>query len=675
MNTLPTLTIVCLLGVPLLQTVSGGAQPATKVAAGGGHRQLLKGDTGSGGNATNPTLAPDATVIAHSNNLILPPTNSGAASGLKHNGTVPSGTPSSSSAFGTNGWAGLAFAERGNTNGSIYFIFSHDGVDWLCNTNDVVWSSPTNGTRDPALVPDSTGTNFYICYTSDIGETTTGYVAIAIIKVSASVKNGVVNLASNYVAYISAVNIDAANPDLHIVTATAPNFLPNDPTRLVLYATTNFAGPYETILLQASDTTWAKYTATWINTNSTGYDPCPFINSANGSNYIADTTGLWRSSSWTGTWTPIPANSQNGCPIGGEDSTLVQMPNGVVRWYLGLHIAEGFPGLLYACTTNIDSGLWSSYYLAPFASQLVAAPSYVNMPGTVYPNGTFMFTTTNPIFIALANQEITSAVLDTSWFALFNSTSGGAQSGQTDTNHLYVLPTANATPTNLLASPYTWNPAVAYVNLNNMYVTGAYTNPANGFILYDGYEWDAFVGKPNYNVFNLNVAFMVNYYGYGFQCPTNAYFNFGQQGASGNFSVVYGLNSGHSGGGHSSPVIQAPPVPAQMVAGGVTAIAAGALPGPLLRNDGADNNINQPGQIAVEPGYNQISLRLLSGGDVLLSFVGIAGANYALDRSASLSPANWVPQATNPAGAGGVLVFTNKPDPATYNFWRVRSVP
>jgi hypothetical protein len=99
------------------------------------------------------------------------------------------------------------------------------------------------------------------------------------------------------------------------------------------------------------------------------------------------------------------------------------------------------------------------------------------------------------------------------------------------------------------------------------------------------------------------------------------------------------------------------------------------LQGPLLGSDGTDNNLNQPGQIAAEPGYNQISLRLLSGGDVLLSFAGIAGANYALDRCASLSPANWVPQATNPAGAGGVLVFTNKPDPTTYNFWRVRSVP
>jgi len=58
-----------------------------------------------------------------------------------------------------------------------------------------------------------------------------------------------------------------------------------------------------------------------------------------------------------------------------------------------------------------------------------------------------------------------------------------------------------------------------------------------------------------------------------------------------------------------------------------------------------------------------------------LSFVGIAGANYALDRSFSLIPANWVSLVTNPAGAGGVLVSTNTPDPTTNNFWRIRSVP
>ena len=58
-----------------------------------------------------------------------------------------------------------------------------------------------------------------------------------------------------------------------------------------------------------------------------------------------------------------------------------------------------------------------------------------------------------------------------------------------------------------------------------------------------------------------------------------------------------------------------------------------------------------------------------------LSFVGIARANYALDRSISLSPPNWIPQTTNPAGSVGALVFTNTPDATTNNFWRIRSVP
>jgi hypothetical protein len=63
-----------------------------------------------------------------------------------------------------------------------------------------------------------------------------------------------------------------------------------------------------------------------------------------------------------------------------------------------------------------------------------------------------------------------------------------------------------------------------------------------------------------------------------------------------------------------------------------------------------------------------------SDGIMQLSFVGISGRNYALDSSFSLSPANWIPQATNQADAFGNLVFTNAPDPATNNFWRIRSV-
>ena len=133
--------------------------------------------------------------------------------------------------------------------------------------------------------------------------------------------------------------------------------------------------------------------------------------------------------------------------------------------------------------------------------------------------------------------------------------------------------------------------------------------------------------------------------------------------------------------------------PEQIVASNVTAIAAGSDHSLFLKSDGSlwamgynqfgvlgdgtyNYSTNLPEQIvAGSPGYNQISIQLLSGGSVRLSFVGIAGANYALDRSFSLMPANWVPQMTNSAGSGGVLVFTNTPDPTTNNFWRIRSVP
>jgi alpha-tubulin suppressor-like RCC1 family protein len=149
---------------------------------------------------------------------------------------------------------------------------------------------------------------------------------------------------------------------------------------------------------------------------------------------------------------------------------------------------------------------------------------------------------------------------------------------------------------------------------------------------------------------------------------------------------------GQLGDGTYGPYGSGTNQPERIVAGNVTAIAAGEEHSLFLKSDGSlwamgwnqygqlgdgtYNNTNQPEQIvAGPPGYNQISIQLLSGGDVSLSFVGIAGANYALDNTFSLSPANWVPQATNPAGVGGVLVFTNTPDPTTNNFWRIRSVP
>jgi alpha-tubulin suppressor-like RCC1 family protein len=130
--------------------------------------------------------------------------------------------------------------------------------------------------------------------------------------------------------------------------------------------------------------------------------------------------------------------------------------------------------------------------------------------------------------------------------------------------------------------------------------------------------------------------------------------------------------------------------PEQIVASRVKAIAAGYGHSLFVKSDGSlwgmgfngdgqlgdgtyNFSINQPEQILAA--YNQISGQLMGGTNMQLSFVGVANANYALDRASSLSPPNWIPQATNAAGSFGALVFTNAPDATTNNFWRIRSVP
>jgi hypothetical protein len=130
-------------------------------------------------------------------------------------------------------------------------------------------------------------------------------------------------------------------------------------------------------------------------------------------------------------------------------------------------------------------------------------------------------------------------------------------------------------------------------------------------------------------------------------------------------------------------------LPKQIVTSNVTAIAAGHAHSLFLQSDGSlwamgyngedelgDGTtnwiINHPEQVVPS---NRISVQLFSNGSVYLSFEGLAGTNYALESTFNLTPANWIPQVTNPAGPKGVLVFTNTPVAGTNNFWRIRSVP
>jgi alpha-tubulin suppressor-like RCC1 family protein len=129
--------------------------------------------------------------------------------------------------------------------------------------------------------------------------------------------------------------------------------------------------------------------------------------------------------------------------------------------------------------------------------------------------------------------------------------------------------------------------------------------------------------------------------------------------------------------------------PEKIVATNVVAIAAGENHSLFLKSDGSLwgmgynndgelglatlNNTNRPQQIL--GAFNRVAGELLSGPKVRLSFVGLDGTNYALDRTFNLLPVNWVPQITNRADSVGVLVLTNTPVTTTNNFWRIRSVP
>ena len=147
-------------------------------------------------------------------------------------------------------------------------------------------------------------------------------------------------------------------------------------------------------------------------------------------------------------------------------------------------------------------------------------------------------------------------------------------------------------------------------------------------------------------------------------------------------------SSGQLGGGTYS----GSNTPRQIVASGVVQLAAGDFHTLLVKSDGSlwgmgDNSSGQLGDgtntttnspkliVAGPPGFNQFFSQSKTGSDLQLGFAGYVGAKYALDRTFSLAPPDWMPQVTNITDVGGVVVFTNTPNPATNNFWRVRLMP
>jgi hypothetical protein len=94
--------------------------------------------------------------------------------------------------------------------------------------------------------------------------------------------------------------------------------------------------------------------------------------------------------------------------------------------------------------------------------------------------------------------------------------------------------------------------------------------------------------------------------------------------------------------------------------------------------EGGSTSLTYLDDVAVLPsdGFNQISAQTLSSPNVKLTFIGIPGANYALDRTFNLDPPiQWTPLSTNAMGLTGTLALTTAAVTTTNNFWRFRTVP
>ncbi len=75
-------------------------------------------------------------------------------------------------------------------------------------------------------------------------------------------------------------------------------------------------------------------------------------------------------------------------------------------------------------------------------------------------------------------------------------------------------------------------------------------------------------------------------------------------------------------------------------------------------------------------GFNQLFGQYRGDVGMLLAYAGVAGSNYVLEGTFNLAPpAIWLPLATNVGDSSGYVVFISPPNPATNNFWRIRSVP
>jgi hypothetical protein len=162
-----------------------------------------------------------------------------------------------------------------------------------------------------------------------------------------------------------------------------------------------------------------------------------------------------------------------------------------------------------------------------------------------------------------------------------------------------------------------------------------------------------------------------------------------------NDNSLWGMGYNRYGqlGDGTSGILNQTNTPEKILDGGAVAIAGGLYHSLLIKNDGSlwatgANSTGQLGsgtfantnrfeQISTVPtlGSNLVSIGLLNDGRVRLSYQGITGANYALDRTFNLAPVSWEPQTTNPADSFGIFLITNMPVTTTNNYWRVRSVP